>query len=96
VVSASQAEDASSILASRFLQGVTVKEMLTSAKDKQPKQFGDMHERALFLMDLLTPPEVRSVVPVDVWHAIWDLKNEVFENAARPAVCSRWPEQKCG
>jgi len=40
-----------------------------------PRQFGDLHQRMKFLMDLVQGRQ--GEFPNDVWHAIWDLKTEV-------------------
>lgn len=47
------------------------------------KQLGDLHQRMKFLIEVAKPYE--EVLPGEVWHAIWDLKDEV-ENykPARP------------
>ena len=59
---------------------------LRSYLKKQPKQFGDMHERMLFLVEMISDPEVFQSTPTQVIHAIHDLRIEVEENHSRPSV----------
>lgn len=67
---------------------------LKSYLQKQPKQFGDMHERMHFLIAMISSPDVYSRTPVEVIHAIWDLKTEVEENHTRSCVGQVWPKKR--
>jgi hypothetical protein len=54
-------------------------------EQKQPVQFGDLHERMHYLIELICRPENVDRVPIEVSHAIWDLKTEVEGYAALPS-----------
>ena len=44
-------------------------------EDAKPEQFGNLHERMKYLMQVIH--EQRADVPSDVWHAIYDLETEL-------------------
>lgn len=46
-------------------------------RNAKPKQLGDLHERMKFLISLLQKPGRTEEIPVEVWHAIFDLQTEV-------------------
>jgi len=43
----------------------------------KPKQFGNLHERMQYVMVLLNRGHSASSIGNDLWHALFDLENEV-------------------
>jgi hypothetical protein len=46
-----------------------------SYDEAKPKQFGNLHERMKFLIEVASARQPE--VPTDAWHAIFDLETEV-------------------
>lgn len=61
----------------------------------KPKQFGNLHERHKYAMQLASEMNLEETNPA-LWHALWDLQTEVAGTQTASPPIGRRPVQSMG